>query len=205
MFTNPNARKTPQIRLSPQPRQSARCLGVSVVRDPEIATTKAAINNPKKLTPTIFSARTAHLFMRVLLVPPTDCHSGLQSVKQTNPDPPSPAGTRLSDNTVAGMRLKRSPEAAEIVHEIQSRLSDIPIVNTPAVRDICRGVSGQIKNQTQEVVMQVARLLLSEQSGLHRLIAYELVSRHKQTFERLCTESLLELGKGINSWSSVDC
>ena len=86
-FTNPNASTTPQIRHSPQPRQSARCLGVSVVRDPEIATTMAGINTPKKLSPTISSARTAAISIGLLRVAPTACHSRLKFVKQTHPDP----------------------------------------------------------------------------------------------------------------------
>jgi 3-methyladenine DNA glycosylase AlkD len=101
--------------------------------------------------------------------------------------------------------MKRSPEAAKIVHEIRYRLAEIPIANTPAVRSVRREVSRQIKNQTPEVVMQTALLLLDEETGALRFVAYELISHHQQTFESLSIESLLKLGAGINSWSSVDC
>lgn len=101
--------------------------------------------------------------------------------------------------------MKRSPEAAKIVHEIRYCLAEIPIANTPSIRSIRREVSRQIRDQTPEIVMQTAMLLLDEKPGSLRFVAYELVSHHQQTFESLSSESLLKLGAGINSWSSVDC
>jgi 3-methyladenine DNA glycosylase AlkD len=53
--------------------------------------------------------------------------------------------------------------------------------------------------------MQTAMLLLNEETGPLRFVAYELISHHQQTFEILNVDSLLKLGAGINSWSSVDC
>jgi hypothetical protein len=57
-----------------------------VVLDPEIATTTAGINNAKKLTPTVSSARTVHLSRKLLLVTPMPCHAGPKFAKQTHPD-----------------------------------------------------------------------------------------------------------------------
>jgi len=101
--------------------------------------------------------------------------------------------------------MKRSPEAAKMVRDIRSRLAEIPIANTPAVRKVRRAVSRQIRDQAPEVVMQAAMLLLNEETGPWRLIAYELVRHHEPTFAGLSIESLLKLGTGIDSWSSVDC
>jgi 3-methyladenine DNA glycosylase AlkD len=101
--------------------------------------------------------------------------------------------------------MKRLPEAAKIAHEIRSRMAEIPFANTPALRIIRREVSRQIRDQTPAIVMQTALLLLSEEPCPLRFVAYEIVSHHKQTFESLSIESLLKLGTGINSWSSVDC
>lgn len=52
--------------------------------------------------------------------------------------------------------------------------------------------------------MQAAMLLLNDEPGVLPFVAYELVSHHKPTFESLSIESLLKLGAGIESWSSVD-
>jgi 3-methyladenine DNA glycosylase AlkD len=102
------------------------------------------------------------------------------------------------------MSMKTSPEATKIVHEIRTRLAETFVANTPALRNIRREVSRQIRDQTPAVVIETALILLSEESGSVRFVAYELVRHHKQTFESLSLDSLLRLGLGINSWSSVD-
>jgi 3-methyladenine DNA glycosylase AlkD len=104
-----------------------------------------------------------------------------------------------------GLSMKRSPEAARIVREIRSRMAALLVANTPALRIIRREVARQIRDQIPAIVMQTALLLSNEEPGPLRFVAYELVSHHKQTFESLSIESLLKLGAGINSWSSVDC
>jgi hypothetical protein len=101
--------------------------------------------------------------------------------------------------------MKRSPEAAKMVRELRSRMAEIPIANTPAVRNVRRAVSRQIRDQAPEVVMQAAMLLLNEETGPWRFIAYELVRHHEPTFAGLSTKSLPKLGAGIDSRSSVDC
>jgi hypothetical protein len=53
----------------------------------------AGINNAKKLTPTISSARTTHLFMRLLRVTSAAFHSGLKFVKQAHPELPAALGS----------------------------------------------------------------------------------------------------------------
>jgi 3-methyladenine DNA glycosylase AlkD len=47
--------------------------------------------------------------------------------------------------------------------------------------------------------------LLSRNSELLRFFSYELLSHHGPALEQLTTADLLKLGKGLNSWSSVDC
>jgi 3-methyladenine DNA glycosylase AlkD len=101
--------------------------------------------------------------------------------------------------------MKPSAEATEIVREIRSRLAAIPIVNTPALRNVRREVSRQIKDQTPEVVMQAATLLVNENRCPLRFFAYELLNHHRQTFESLSIKDLLNLGAGIDCWSAVDC
>jgi 3-methyladenine DNA glycosylase AlkD len=51
-------------------------------------------------------------------------------------------------------------------------------------------------------VLDVARALLTTYD--HRGVAYELVREHDAAFERVGVAELEELGRGIDSWSSVD-
>ena len=73
------------------------------------------------------------------------------------------------------------------------------------VRAIRREFSRRIADAPSESVVQLALHLLDRNSDLLRFFSYELVNRHRPALERLTTDDLLKLGKGLNSWSSVDC
>lgn len=101
--------------------------------------------------------------------------------------------------------MKRSPEIARLGNEIRSRLDLLAAPSTPVVRAIRREFSRRIAKTEPESVIQLALHLLEEKSGLLRFFSYELVSNHRLASAQLTTEDLLKLGKGLNSWSSVDC
>jgi 3-methyladenine DNA glycosylase AlkD len=98
-----------------------------------------------------------------------------------------------------------SREAARLVRKIRARLAALPLANTAAVRTVRREFSRQVANEGAEVVMETALSLLNERSSVLTFFGYELVSRHRETFERLEIKSLLKLGATMNSWASVDC
>jgi 3-methyladenine DNA glycosylase AlkD len=101
--------------------------------------------------------------------------------------------------------MKRSPEIVRLGSEIRSQLEALTAPNTEAVRAVRREFSRRIANAAPETVLQLALHLLQEQSDLLRFFAYELISKHRLAAEHLTTEDLLQLGKGLDSWSSVDC
>jgi 3-methyladenine DNA glycosylase AlkD len=101
--------------------------------------------------------------------------------------------------------MKPSPETARLAREIHSRLDHLPVPNTAAVRAVRREFSRRIASAPPESIIQLALRLLQRNSDLLRFFSYEIVSHHKLTFDELTTEDLLKLGKGLNSWSSVDC
>jgi 3-methyladenine DNA glycosylase AlkD len=91
------------------------------------------------------------------------------------------------------------------VEEIRSRLSLLKPPYTAAAREIRRDVSRQISQEPPATVIQLALHLLDDNSDLLRSFTYELVSHHKLTSDQLTLDDLLKLGKGLNSWVSVDC
>jgi 3-methyladenine DNA glycosylase AlkD len=101
--------------------------------------------------------------------------------------------------------MKRSPEIVGLGNEIRSRLDLLGEPSTAAVRAIRKEFSRRIANAAPESVIQLALHLVEENSGLLRFFSYELVSEHRSASEQLTTHDLLNLGKGLNSWSSVDC
>jgi 3-methyladenine DNA glycosylase AlkD len=101
--------------------------------------------------------------------------------------------------------MKPSPEVARLAREIHSRLDLLTVPNTAAVRAVRREFSRRIASAPPESVIQLALRLLQENSDLLRFFSYEIVSRHRLAFEQLTMDDLLKLGKGLKSWSSVDC
>ena len=101
--------------------------------------------------------------------------------------------------------MKSSAENIRLAKEIYSRLDLLTVPNTAAVRAIRREFSARIARTAPESVVQLALYLRSQNSDLLRFFSYELVSHHRAALEQLTTDDLLKLGKGLNSWSSVDC
>jgi 3-methyladenine DNA glycosylase AlkD len=101
--------------------------------------------------------------------------------------------------------MKPSPENVRLAKEIHGRLNQLTVPSTALVRAIRKEFSGRITESPPESVVQLALHLLNQNSDLLRFFSYELLSRHRPAFEQLTTDDVLHLGKGLNSWSSVDC
>ena len=101
--------------------------------------------------------------------------------------------------------MKPSPENSRLAKEIQARLNQLTVLSTPMIRGIRREFSRRIADAPPENVVQLALYLLNQNSDPLRFFSYELISHHRPAFEQLRTDDLLKFGKGLNSWSSVDC
>jgi 3-methyladenine DNA glycosylase AlkD len=101
--------------------------------------------------------------------------------------------------------MKASPENIRLAREINSRLDQLTAPNTAMVRAIRKEFSRRLADAPPESVVQLALQLLNQKSDLLRFFSYELLSRHRAGLEQLTKDDLLELGKGLDSWSSVDC
>ncbi len=74
--------------------------------------------------------------------------------------------------------------------------------NTAAVRAVRRKYSRALREASADVVLEIAGALHAK-PGL-RWISYELIRYHKAAFARVDVRLLEELGRGMNSWWSVD-
>jgi 3-methyladenine DNA glycosylase AlkD len=101
--------------------------------------------------------------------------------------------------------MKPSSETIRLAKEIHARLDELTVTGTPMIRAIRREFSRRIADAPSESVVQLALHLLNPNSDLLRFFSYELLSHHRPALERLTKDDLLKLGKGLNSWSSVDC
>jgi 3-methyladenine DNA glycosylase AlkD len=100
--------------------------------------------------------------------------------------------------------VKHSPETVCFSREIRSRIEQLPVPNTPAVRMIRREFSCRLAGAAPDSVVQLALRLLTENSDLLRFFSYEIVSHHRLAWEQLTTADLLKFGKELNSWAAVD-
>jgi 3-methyladenine DNA glycosylase AlkD len=95
---------------------------------------------------------------------------------------------------------QKPPQA--LAEEIDAAMRALPVQNTPAMRELRRAYSKQIKPWEAEQVLQLAEALLFR-PGM-RWIGYELVRFHVAAFGSLEAERLERLGQGMDSWESVD-
>lgn len=89
-----------------------------------------------------------------------------------------------------------------LASNIAADLQALPVRNTPSYRAVRRKYSQKLRQASPEFVLELARELLKTY-GL-RWMAYELIRYHPAAFQSLTEAELEELGRGINSWGSVD-
>jgi 3-methyladenine DNA glycosylase AlkD len=90
----------------------------------------------------------------------------------------------------------------EFVSALITELESLPTRATAPMRTVRRRYSKELRSEEAPYVFEVAQIILD--SGKHRWIAYELIRDHPVAFHGLDRLKLEALGRGINSWSSVD-
>jgi 3-methyladenine DNA glycosylase AlkD len=88
--------------------------------------------------------------------------------------------------------------ASAIVAEIKS----LSVRNTATIRAVRRKFSRNLDSASPAFVLRLATKLCKREE--YRWIAYELIQGHKPTFNRIGPKQMADLGKGINSWWTVD-
>ena len=97
--------------------------------------------------------------------------------------------------------MRNAYQASEIAGAIHSQLQSLAVKDTPNVRAVRRSFSRSLREEDGHVVLEVARQL--RRYG-YRSVAYELILAHQDAFNLLDEEELEELGRGLDSWWSVD-
>jgi 3-methyladenine DNA glycosylase AlkD len=92
--------------------------------------------------------------------------------------------------------------ASDVAARIDAEIRALPVQNTPSVRAIRRHYSRLLRAAEPKLVLDVARELLGRYG--YRGVPYELIRQHPGAFGRVGEAELEELGRGINSWWSVD-
>lgn len=93
-------------------------------------------------------------------------------------------------------------EPNELADELAEELDAVPQRRTAPLRAVRRDYTRRIADRPAGFVLDLAHAILD--TGRYRWIAYELIADHRAAFRSLDRPTLEELGKGINSWDTVD-
>jgi 3-methyladenine DNA glycosylase AlkD len=93
-------------------------------------------------------------------------------------------------------------DAQRLAAELDAEVRALPLQNSPNVRAIRRKYSLMLRTADPEFVVELARVLVHSYG--YRGHAYELILFHKGAFRSLGEAEVEDLGRGINSWGSVD-
>jgi len=110
--------------------------------------------------------------------------------------------------TRGGLRtivMRRVSEVATFAVEIDARLAGMAGSTTEELRRVRREYSRQLKNAEPHMVIELAERLLRVPRMDCRFVAYELIHHHPGALSRLNAKQLERLGRGMASWSAVDC
>ena len=92
--------------------------------------------------------------------------------------------------------------AAVISERLLADVDALPRQNTPNIRAVRRHYSREIRGRRPDLVLDLATRLI--ETRRLRWVAYELISHHKPTFESLTEADIERIGRGLDSWQSVD-
>jgi 3-methyladenine DNA glycosylase AlkD len=92
--------------------------------------------------------------------------------------------------------------ASEIVALIVAECEALPVRNTPNLRQVRRRTTRLLKEAEGEAMLQIAGEL--RQTERYRWFGYELVRAHPAAFKLLDAGRLEDLGRGMDSWWTVD-
>ena len=98
--------------------------------------------------------------------------------------------------------MTATSSAREIATEIHNQLQSLPVRNAPNTHGIRRAFSRALRREHGHLVVEVARELRLEHG--YRSIPYELILAHQAALRLLGQRELEELGRGLDSWWSVD-
>src|SRR4051812_36412050 len=91
-----------------------------------------------------------------------------------------------------------------LVAEIGARLRALPDQKTDTVRSLRREFSQRIARAAPVDVVALALRLIAAPDFESRFVAYELVCYHRGALRSLDAADLARLGRGLDSWWTVD-
>lgn len=92
----------------------------------------------------------------------------------------------------------------KLAAEIDGRLRKLPGWRTEDIRAVRREFSKRLSKATAQLVVDAALRLMESPAIENRLVAYELVCKHRAALASLGARDLERFGRGLDSWAAVD-
>jgi 3-methyladenine DNA glycosylase AlkD len=103
----------------------------------------------------------------------------------------------------SGMEQKlESGNAVSVAAQIDADIRALPVRNTAAIRAVRRQYSRQLKGADPTFILALAHELIEKYD--RRWLAYEIIKSHKAAFHMMDEAKLAALGRGMDSWDTVD-
>ena len=93
-------------------------------------------------------------------------------------------------------------DVKEIALAIDREIRSLPVQNAQNLRAVRRKYFHQIMQKNSEFIFDLAREIFENYH--HRWVSYDLIRNHKEAFQKIGEAELLEFGKDLNSWGTVD-
>jgi 3-methyladenine DNA glycosylase AlkD len=97
------------------------------------------------------------------------------------------------------------PTADQIAQALKAELAALPSQTAPNIRALRRRYSAFLASHPASLIRRIADRLLDRRVPCGRLVACELVAHHPAAFASLTPRHIRRLGRGMDSWSDVDC
>lgn len=95
--------------------------------------------------------------------------------------------------------------AEQVVASLSADVTRLRVVSPTTIRALRRDYSKKLLLERPSLVRGIANRLLASDLAYGRVLAFELVVNHKRTFESLSLGQIVSFGRGMASWSDVDC
>lgn len=90
----------------------------------------------------------------------------------------------------------------EIADNIYAEIRKLAVQDVPNLRAIRQRYTQKLKDADSDFIIELAREIYN--NCIHSWIALELIMTHKDAISKIGEAELLEFGRGINSWGTVD-
>ena len=94
--------------------------------------------------------------------------------------------------------------ANELAKAVLKELASLPRLDTPSVRAIRKRYSRLLRQESGKIVYSFVLSLLEAGSWPARVIAWEVLARHRDAFGSLSDREVEKMASGLDDWGSID-